>query len=338
VRRYRMGIIGCGWAGEQHARGMMAMPERVELCAVAEADAVLAEKIARAWSVSTWTDDYHTLLNPNRLDAVSICLPHQLHAEAAIAALQAGLDVLIEKPLANTLAEADAMIAAAGAAGKILMVAENVRYDATYSRAAEIIRSGAIGDLFLVRVYREHEKHQYMRDRPWWLSEPSGGILYAGGVHDFEIVRMLAGEIKHVYALTGPRVLSDMVGDQNSVAVAGLASGAVAMLVETFSLKTPEPGVSGTAHGSKGSLWFGQNRIRLYTAPEDGHPDLVYEVVVPQRDTFEAEMAHFLDCLATRQEPVTSAREERKPLLAVLAAYASLQSETRVSLSEMQPK
>jgi UDP-N-acetylglucosamine 3-dehydrogenase len=229
VKRWRLGIIGCGWAGEEHARVVLNMPERAVLAAVADIDPERARACADRWHVATWNSDYHAVLSADLIDAVIVCLPHQLHLESALAALRAGLDVLIEKPLATTLPEADAMIAAAGELGRILMVAENVRYDPTYLAIAEMIRSGALGDLFLLRVYREHEKHQYMRDRPWWLSEPSGGILYAGGVHDFELVRMLGGEIEHVYALTGRPVIPEMIGDQNSVAVAALRSGVPAL-------------------------------------------------------------------------------------------------------------
>jgi UDP-N-acetylglucosamine 3-dehydrogenase len=333
VKRWRLGIVGCGWAGEEHARALLGMSGRAVLSAVADIDSVRARSCADRWQVPVWSGDYHAILRTDLLDAVCICLPHQLHLEAALAAMRAGLDVLIEKPLANTLAEADAMIAGAGETGRVLMVAENVRYDPTYLTVAAIVRTGALGDLFLLRVNREHEKHQYMRDRPWWLSEPSGGILYAGGVHDFELVRMLGGEIAHVHASTGPRVLPEMAGDQNSVAVATLRSGAMAVLVETFSLKTPRPGVTGSVHGSRGSLWFESGLVRLYTAPEDGHPELVEERRIEAGDTFALEMAHFLDCLGTRQEPLTGAREERKPLVAVLAAYESLRTGQNVALS-----
>lgn len=334
MTRVRMGIIGCGWAGEQHARAMRTLAERVELCALADINQAVAEAKARDWEAATWTTDYTELLNPDLLDAVSICLPHQLHATAAVAAAEAGLHVLIEKPLATTLAEADAMIAAADGAGTKLMVAENVRFDATYIRVAELIRSGALGELSLVRISREHQMHDYLRRRPWFLQEPSGGIMVSGGVHDFELLRMLAGEVEHVYGLAGAKVLPEMVADDMSVALAGMEDGAAAVLVESFSLRTSSPGVHGTAHGGQASVWFHRDRIQLYAAAQDGQPDLIKEIRVPVVDTFQEEIAHFLDCVERDEEPITSGHEERKPLVAVLATYESMQRGERITLAE----
>lgn len=336
MKRWRIGIIGCGWAGDRHAWAMRALGERVEIAGVAGRRAEVAQAKAREWQAPFWTDDWRELLAREGLDAVSICLPHDLHGEVAVAALQAGRHVLIEKPLASTLAEADAMISAADQGGLCLMVAENARYDATNIRAAELLRSGAVGDIFLVRIAREHEMHDYLRQRPWFLRDRSGGIMYSGGIHDYELLRMLAGEIEHVYGLAGRKVLPEMVGDDTSVALVGLESDAVATIVESFSLKTPERGVHATVHGSLGSLWLHRDRIRLYRAPAAGQPLAVEEITVAQHDTFQAEMTHFLDCLDGGGEPITSGREERKPLVAVLATYESMARGQRVTLAEFE--
>ena len=333
MARWRIGIIGCGWAGSQHAQAVQALADRAVLAAVADRNTDVAQRKAKEWNVSTWTSDYRELLTKTRLDAVSICLPHSLHSEAAVAAAEAGLHLLVEKPLAPTLAEADRMIEAAAKQGVCLMVAENTRFDPTYLRVLELLESGVLGEIFLVRVSREHQMHDYLRARPWFLTEPSGGILMSGGIHDFELVRMLAGEIAHVYALTPRKVFTEMVADDTGVVVAGLASGATATLVESFAIRTPTPGVQGAVHGTQGTLWFNGDMIQVYRAEQDGHPEAVEEVRVPPVNTFEAEMRHFLDSLDSGATPITSGEEERKPLAAVVAAYASMQRGERVHLS-----
>jgi len=333
-KRWRLGIIGCGWAGERHAHALAQLSERAELCALADVDAEVARAGAQAWRVPMWTDDYHDLLDTERLDAVSICLPHHLHAPAAIAAARAGLHVLVEKPLATTLDEADRMIAAADAAGVRLMVAEAVRFHGVYLKAADLIRSGAVGDVFLVRISREHHMHDYLRRRPWFLEHPAGGIMYSGGIHDWEILRMLAGEVEHVYGLAGRKALSEMAGDDTSVALAGLQSGVAAVIVESFSTRTPHPGVHIEVYGSRGSMWVHSNRIRFYDAPKDGREEQVQAWAISPGDTFQAEIAYFIECLDTGDEPITSGRDQRKPLLAVLATYASMQRGERICLAE----
>jgi predicted dehydrogenase len=337
-KRWRVGIIGCGWAGERHARALVKLKDRADLCAIADLDPIVAQAQARAWHVSHWTDDYTQLLHTDCLDAVSLCLPHSLHAPAAIAAAHAGLHVLVEKPLATTLSEADAMIAAAETARICLLVAETARFNRAYLKAAKLFQSGVLGDLFLIRISREHQMHDYLRQRPWFLREPAAGITYSGGIHDFETLRMLAGEVEHVYALPARKVLPEMSGDDSSVVLAGLQSGAAAVLAESFSLRTPRPGVHLTAHGSQGSLWLYDGEIRLYDAPQDGHSEGVQHWAVDPGDTFAAEIAHWLDCLdqGTDLTSVISAREQRKPLLAVLASYASMQRGERIPLIEFE--
>ena len=200
------------------------------------------------------------------MDAVSLCLPHQLHAPAAIAAAEARKHNLVEKPIATSLDEADAMIAAADRAGVTLMVAENVRCNRLYLELVEIIKGGQLGDLSLIRIAREHQMHDYLRRRPWFLSDPFAGIMVSGGIHDCELLRMLGGEIEHVYGLIGPKALAEMQADENSVVVVRLASGAKALIVESFSMRTPTPGVNAVIQGSLGSLWFSGDRCVRYTS------------------------------------------------------------------------
>src|SRR5687767_7285786 len=103
MSRWRIGIIGCGWAGSRHARAVQAFRDRAVLTAVADSNAEVAQSQAKKWEVSTWTSDYRDLLTTTKLDAVSLCLPHSLHSEVAVAAAEAGLHLLVEKPLAPTL-------------------------------------------------------------------------------------------------------------------------------------------------------------------------------------------------------------------------------------------
>jgi UDP-N-acetylglucosamine 3-dehydrogenase len=332
MKRWRIGIIGCGWAGSKHAQVIQRLSERVELCALADINMDVIAARAREWNVSSYTTNYRDILNSEDLDAVSVCLPHQLHAPATIQAAEAGLHVLVEKPLATNLAEADAMIAATEAAGVNLMVAEVVRFSSIYKRASKIIRSGALGNIFLLRISREHQMHDYLRQRPWFLEEKSAGIMYSGGIHDFELLRMLAGEIEHVYGLAGRKALCEMVADDTSIALVGMQDGSSAVIVESFSLRTPRPGVHLTVHGSLGSMWVCGNHIQIYSSSRDGQQDLVEEITVPSRDGFLAEIEHFLDCLDSNKEPITSGREERKPLAAVLAVYESIDRGKRVYL------
>ena len=126
---------------------------------------------ARArWGADRDGTDYRGALADPEVDAVSLCLPHDLHAPVAIAAARAGKHVLVEKPLADSLAAADAAIAAAEEAGVVLMVAENVRFNPLFQRIRELLEAQAIGKPATFQLTREcYLTRSIVEDRPWFL-------------------------------------------------------------------------------------------------------------------------------------------------------------------------
>ncbi len=274
--------------------------------------------------------------------------PHDLHAVVVVAAAQAGKHVLVEKPLAATLAEADEMIAAAAQAGVTLMVAENVRFNAVYLKAKELLDAGAIGEPALIQVTRQaYLRRSFLEERPWFLDarRAAGGIMMSGGVHDFETMRLLLGEIESVHALRARQRFVEMEGDDTSVALVRFHSGAVGTLVESFLMKSLVTAAGPEVHtlrvdGTLGSLSVTQGKasvdtIRLFSEDEAyrvGGAPAAQQVLVPASDSFAAEIAHFLDCVRTGREPLTSGRAQRRPLEAVLAAYRSMETGLPVRL------
>ena len=331
----RVAIIGCGWAGERHAAAYLKLQADARIVAVADIDEKVASARASEWGADTWTTDYRELVIKDDVDAVSICLPHSLHAEAAIAAAERRKHVLVEKPLASTLDEADQMIEAAYANGVTLMVAETVRFNPYLRRAAELMESGYVGDLIFLKVDRLHRLHDYLRARPWFLTDPGGGIMTSGGIHDFETVRMLGGEIEDVYAVQAKKVLVEMSADDSSVAIAKLKSGAVASIVESFSTRTHETGTKVGVHGSEASLWISGATLSGYSAAQDSLPSELTEFQVNPADPFDLEIAHFVECVRTGSEPITSGSDQRRPLAAVIAAYRSMETGRAVVLESL---
>jgi predicted dehydrogenase len=316
-------LMGAGWAGTRHAAAYRALPERARLVAVTDARREIALARGQEWGVSfapaVWAD---AIAHPE-VQAVDICLPHTLHAEVAQAALAAGKHVLVEKPFATSIPEADAMIAAAARAGRILMVAENVRYDAVYRRMAAHIAAGAIGTPFLCRICRDHQMHDDLRQRLWFFTDPTGGIMWSGGIHDIETVRVLMGEapIVEAYATAARKTLPEMETDDTSVGIFRMEGGGVALLSESFSTHAPGGArIRAEVFGPEGSL----------LADGDGTLAIVHpggETTVEQiatEDTFTTEIRHFLDCITASDTPITAAHAMRPGLAAILAAQASM--------------
>jgi predicted dehydrogenase len=188
----RVGVVGLGWAGRQHLAAYHAHPdtEIVVLAGLEDpARAKLAAKYAIEHSVPRWED-----LLGVELDAVSVAVPTFLHAPIAIAALERGIHVLSEKPIARNAAEADAMVAAARAAGRVLDVAFNHRQRGDIQKLKAAVAAGQLGTPYYAKA--------------WWLRRTGiptlgswftqaelagGGPLVDIGVHVLDYALFLLG-------------------------------------------------------------------------------------------------------------------------------------------------
>src|SRR3954451_10276 len=148
----RAGVIGVGWAGRQHIAAYDAMPG-VELAAIAGLEEEARTELATRHGVERHVARWEDLLETDRLDVVSIAVPTFLHARIAIAALERGLHVLCEKPIARTVEEAVAMVEAARAAGRVLDVAFNHRQRGDIQKLKAVIDTGRLGRPYYAKAW-----------------------------------------------------------------------------------------------------------------------------------------------------------------------------------------
>src|SRR5437867_7676063 len=145
----RFGLIGFGAWGKQHAQAIASLRD-LALVAIACASADSARAAAAAYPSARVTQDWREVIASPRVDVVDVVIPNDLHAETAIAALRAGKDVLLEKPMAITAAECDAVLAAERETGRLVSVGHELRQSAQWGRIKTLIDDDAIGDpLFL---------------------------------------------------------------------------------------------------------------------------------------------------------------------------------------------
>jgi len=173
----RIGLVGHGFMGRMHSLAWQTVGRAVEvplvpeLTALAGRDASAAARAARAWGWQSSSDDWRTLVERDDIDVVDITTPGALHAEIALAALAAGKHVLCEKPLANTLAEARAMTAAAdeaAARGVLSMVGFNYRRTPALALARELVAQGRLGEI-------RHVRALYLQD---WINDPEFPLVW----------------------------------------------------------------------------------------------------------------------------------------------------------------
>ena len=201
-RPVRLGVLGLGRAF------MLMLPtfrndERVRLVAAAapraeSRDAFVAEFGGRAYG------SVEELAADPEIDAVYIATPHQMHADHVAAVAAGGKHILVDKPLAVTLDDADRMVAAADAAGVHLIVGPSHSFDPPVELARQIIAAGDYGKVRMAQAFN-YTDFLYRPRRPEELrTEEGGGVLFSQGVHQIDIVRLLCGgQARSVYAMTG---------------------------------------------------------------------------------------------------------------------------------------
>ena len=175
----RFGLVGFGAWGRQHAQAIAGLPG-LELAAIACVGAASADAAAAAYPDAKVTRDWRQLVNDPRIDTVDVAAPNHLHAEVACAALRAGKDVLLEKPMATTLEGCNALIAAERESGRLLSIGHELRQSAQWGRIKALLDAGTIGAPLYVNInlfrnfYRSgSESWRYDRARvgSWLLEE-----------------------------------------------------------------------------------------------------------------------------------------------------------------------
>jgi predicted dehydrogenase len=204
----RVGLIGTGYMGKCHALAWNAVAavfgdcERPQLAMLAEIDARLAQKRAAEFGFSRATGDWRALVADPEIDVVSITTPNRFHPEMAAAALAAGKHVWCEKPMAPTLGEAERMLSAAQASGRVAILGYNYIQNPVIRQICTLIAEGAIGTVNHLRVEMDED---FMADAEapfFWKSEIASGYgaLDDFAVHPLSLLQMLVGDVTRVAA------------------------------------------------------------------------------------------------------------------------------------------
>lgn len=335
MKRVNVGIVGVGAVAKPHAMGYLEIPKKAKIVATVAAHESSAREKAAEWGAETWLTDYNKLLKMDNVDAVDICVPHYLHADMAIAAAEAGKDILLEKPIATTLKDADRIISASRKAGVKLMIAENVRFVPAHRLAKRLIESELIGRVFLTRSHQGGSEIKRMMDPKSWKGTPDkcgGGVLIDSGVHRLELFRWLLGEVDSVYAWIAKQVvkLKEKCED-NALVLLKFKGGAIGQLDTSWSIISPW-NESIDLYGTEGTMLidFSWGRpIRLYSKKlKETNESWLYPMVEHSPsgwwvDSVKREVRSFIDCILEDKEPEVGGEDGRATLEIALAAYKS---------------
>jgi predicted dehydrogenase len=332
----RIGVIGCGAVTETRHLPALKDLSSVRVVAVADPDAERRARVGRSLGAERAHADFHDVLDDDSIDAVAVCVPARLHVTVALAAIEAGKHVLVEKPVALSLDESQRLMERALSSPVKVMVGFNLRWHRLVRRAHESLAGNAIGEVALIRS--QFTSHlDGVTD--WRLRRDlGGGSLLELAVHLFDLWRYLGGvELEEVFAFRHDGRWEDEAATVSARTAGGVLATA---LVSQGTAETNEIELFGRA----GRLKVGLYRFDgLESTPSDGIPGgfgkRLAESVVALRElpqglaqsrrggdflaSYCSEWEHFVDCIR-RDVPVQCTLEDgHRALELALAAIAS---------------
>jgi UDP-N-acetyl-2-amino-2-deoxyglucuronate dehydrogenase len=252
MEKLKTAVIGYGKVAHTHAEALATIPES-ELVAVCGRDAAKARSFAERHGVKPFTS-VEEMVGAG-VQAVVVATPHPAHASVTVPALRAGAHAIVEKPLASSLEDCDAMIAAARESGRTLAMISQRRLYAPVLRVREAIDAGRLGRPILgTATLLGWRSEEYYRSDPWrgsWDGE-GGGVLVNQAPHQVDILQWFMGEVDELYGAWANLNHSYLEVEDTSIAVIRFRSGALGNMVVSNS---QNPGISGRVwvHGSNGA-------------------------------------------------------------------------------------
>lgn len=332
----RVGIIGCGKIAQvRHIPEYLDNPN-VQLSAVYDINSHRAKEWAEKYQCKAY-DSVEALLADPAIDAVSVCTANLVHAEITVAALKAGKHVLCEKPMATTLEDCEAMVAAADAAGKVLMIGQNQRFAKAHVKAREMIEQGELGKILTFKTTFGHggPENWCINTTPknWFFdkSRAGMGVIADLGIHKTDLIQYL---LQDTVAETTAKIVTldkkessgePISVDDNAICIYKMKSGVIGTMTASWTYYGAEDN-STVIYGTKGIL-------RIYDDPEfclkfirrDGG-EVLYNldhIQTNDKQTKTGVIDAFIDAILNGTEAIASGRSVLNAMKAVFASIRS---------------
>jgi predicted dehydrogenase len=358
-QKIRIGMLGLGRIADLQCLGYREHP-RAEIAAVCDRDPQRARARAAAWGVARVHRDAEALFADPELDAIEILTPHDLHAEHAIAALEAGKHVALQKPPTRTLAELDRIAAAAARSGRTVRVFENFSYYPPHRKAKELVDAGAVGVPLSVRI-----KTAAGRPDAGWRVEPAslawrmrrdacggGPTTFDHGYHCFQMGRsFVPAAVERVHAFVhwtrlgedawydGPALISWKYAGETPRYGSWEVIASLAMRVRSHYYVSDD---RIEIHGSEGIVWVNRCTGKLLEEPSvvlyrEGETRAFHDLPTDWAESFRLGTRDFVDALLEGRQPHQDLADARRTLSFALAAARSAAEGREVALDELEP-
>ena len=338
----KFALIGCGRIAKRHSEllGEKQIAGAM-LAAVCDTVESKASAIGARFSVPHFTD-MHELMRTVKPDVVVVLTESGLHAPHVIALAPYGAHIMVEKPMALTLTDAEQMIAACDRAGVKLFVVKQNRFNVPIVKAREALEAGRFGRLVLgtVRVRWCRPQAYYDQD-PWrgtWALD--GGVLTNQASHHIDMLEWMMGDVESVYAMSRT-ALVNIEAEDTAVVSLRFANGALGVIEATTATRPRDLEGSVSVLGEGGTVvvgGFAMNKMDTWSfvKPEPGDDQVMakYSVNPPSVYGFghQAYYEHVVDCIANDKKQLVDGLEGRRSLELIMAIYESIETGREVSL------
>ncbi|HHW11097.1 MAG TPA: Gfo/Idh/MocA family oxidoreductase [Firmicutes bacterium] len=322
----RVAMVGCGNHAKHHFRSIEALKPSIKLVATIDVHPERARMAAEKYGAERWSTDYEKELAAGDIDAVILSLPHHLHAPYTVAACEAGVHVLCEKPMARNIDEGRKMKEAADQAGVCLMIAFNQRFDASALVAKEMLAAGEIGPLHHLSM--DYMVHVIEPSTTWRRSveETGGFMLPLIGSHGIDLMLYLSDtQPRRVYCEMA-HFSSNWEGEDEVAIVMALADQCGVEIPATVrvSAHCRQKRTVLTIAGAEHTLAIERNQLLM-----DGK-----EIALPELpgDCFYRQMEYFRDAALGRKPAISAGDDALRTLTVIDSAFRSVKEQQPVRL------
>ena len=315
----RVGVVGVGNMGYHHARvySELAGEGKVELVGIADANFERAKEVAKRFGAIPYAD--YRELAKEELDAVSIAVPTSLHRQVALEFIKAGTNVLVEKPIADTIENAQAIIEAAKKEKVTLMVGHIERFNPAVLKLKDIIDAGVLGEIVTMNAKRVG---------PMVVRIADVGVIIDLAVHDIDVMGFLAGSrVREVYAKA--RNVKHPANVDDYALIMLTFENEISGVVETNRL-TPHKTRTLNVVGTSGIAYLDYINQSLTLYDEQW----VKEAKIQKKEPLRNELEHFIECVESRKKPLVSGEEGLHALEVAIRALESAKEDKIVKLGE----
>jgi UDP-N-acetyl-2-amino-2-deoxyglucuronate dehydrogenase len=347
MQKLRIALIGCGNIARKHAHVLHETLEEAEIAAFVDLDAARAGAFSAKYGAPAFSSVLEMMQTMgDRIDAFSVLTPSGAHCESVLGLVEYGRPLIVEKPLALRLEDADRMIEACDAGGVQLFVVHQNRYNLPILKAREALQQGRFGRLVLGTVRLRWTRDQAYYDSEAWRGTWAydGGVFMNQAVHHIDMLSWFMGNVATVRSMAATR-LAKIECEDTGVAVIRYSSGALGVLEATTGTRPKDLEGSISILGEKGSVVIGgffMNELVTWNF-EDRQPidDVVFEKYGRNPADIGYNLAEYLRgviaSIRTGSAALVDGLEGRKSLELVTALYESIENDTDVQL-RFRPK